>query len=65
MKTSSPAVFALALFWVAYGAVAVWVLLVETVSVQRNLLLILGGFTLIAIIATVALLKRGDLSDVD
>ena len=30
-----------------------------------TLLLILGGFTILAIIATAALLKRDDLSDVD
>jgi len=65
MKTSSLTMPALALFWVAYAAGAAWVLLVETVSVQRDLLLILGGFTIIAIIATAVLLKRVDLSDVD
>ena len=65
MKTSNLTQSALALFWIAYAAVGAWVLLVETVSVQRDLLLILGGFTILAIIATAALLKRDDLSDVD
>ncbi len=65
MKTSNLTLTALTLFWVIYAAVGAWVLLVETVSVQRELLLILGGFTIIAIIGTAVLLDRDDLSDID
>ena len=65
MKTSNLTQSTLALFWIAYAAVGAWVLLMETESVQRDLLLILAGFTILAIIATAALLKRDDLSDVD
>ncbi len=65
MKTSNLTLTVLTLFWVIYAAVGAWVLLVETVSVQRDLLLILGGFTIIAIIGTAVLLDRDDLSDVD
>ena len=65
MKSSNLTLAALTIFWVIYAAAGVWVLLSETVSVQRDLLLILGGFTIIAIIGTAVLLDRDDLSDID
>ena len=65
MKTSNLTLAVLTLYWVNNAALGAWVLLVETVSVQRDLLLILGGFTIIAIIGTAVLLDRDDLSDMD
>ena len=58
MKAPTLTQTALTLFWVIYAAAGLSALLLESASVQRELLLILGGFTAVAIVATVTLLKR-------
>jgi hypothetical protein len=66
MKAPTLTQTALTLFWVIYAAAGISALVLESASVQRDLLLILGGFTVVAIVATVALLKRdGDQTDTD
>lgn len=59
-----PSTMMLTVFWVCYVVAAIWVLVVETSPVQRDLLLIVGGFTILAVIATAALLSdRSDGTD--
>ena len=58
MKPTTLAYAVLTVLWILYAALGAWVLLAESAPVQRQLLLVIGGFMIIALVATAAILAH-------